>query len=92
MKKIMLFYLEHCPYCINAKKALKELIDEKPEYGDIQIQWVEESVEAGLAGRYDYYYVPTIFHEGKKLYEADPSQNYASIKESIRAAFESVLQ
>ena len=91
MKKVMLFYLEHCPYCVNAKKALKELLSEKPEYADIEIQWVEESVEADFAGRYDYYYVPTIYHEGEKLYEAAPSQDYAAIKESIRTAFESVL-
>ena len=28
-KEIRLFYLEHCPYCVNAKRALKELpVDE----------------------------------------------------------------
>ena len=32
MKKIMLFYLETCPYCKNAYKAMEELIKENVRY------------------------------------------------------------
>lgn len=92
MKKIELFYLEHCPYCIHAKKALAELMKENNAYAGMQIQWIEESVETELAGSRDYYYVPTVYYEGRKLYEASPAQNYASIKESLRAALEEVLR
>ena len=91
MKQIKLFHLENCPYCIKARKALEELIREKPAYGEISIQWIEESRETELAGRYDYYYVPTVYYEGKKLYEASPSQDFAAIKESLRTALEAVL-
>ena len=92
MKKIMLFHLEHCPYCIKARTALEELLEEKPAYAEIRIQWIEESVEAELAGRYDYYYGPTVFYDGRKLYEASPSQDFAAIKESLRTALETVLE
>jgi len=90
MKTITLFYLEGCPYCINAKKALSELQREKPEYQEVQIRWIEESQESELAGSYDYYYVPTIYYESKKLYEAHPSESYEDIKEKIRTALEAV--
>ena len=43
MKKVTCFYLEKCPYCIQAKKALDELIDENPDYGQVEIDWIEES-------------------------------------------------
>lgn len=91
MKQIELFYLTHCPYCVNAKRALEELAKENTVYGDIQIKWIEESREPELAGSYDYYYVPTVYFNGRKLYEASPSQNYASIKESLRSVLDTVL-
>lgn len=91
MKKITLFYLETCPYCIHAKSALAELQSENPAYKDVEIDWIEESRQPELADQYNYYYVPTIFAGDIKLYEADPSQDYASIKESIRTALDNVL-
>ena len=54
------------------------------------MDWVEESEQLELANSYDYYYVPTIFDGEKKLYEADPSQSYADIKQSIKAALDAV--
>ena len=91
MQKIELFYLEHCPYCVNARKALEELVKEKSAYAGVRIRWIEESVETELANSRDYYYVPTVYFEGQKLYEARPSQNYAAIKESLRGVLETVL-
>lgn len=91
MKKITLFYLETCPYCIHAKNALAELRSENPAYKDVEIDWIEESRQPELADRYDYYYVPTIYDGEKKLYEADPAQDYAAIRESIRTALDTVL-
>ena len=32
MKKILFFYLEHCPYFVNALKALEELAAEDPRF------------------------------------------------------------
>ena len=90
MKQIDIFYLTYCPYCINARKAVNELKEEKPAYREIEIRWIEESEEAELANNRDYYYVPTIFFGERKLYEAKPGDNYARIKENVRNAFEAV--
>ena len=91
MKKILLFYLADCPYCHYARRALSELIEEQPAYGEIEVEWVEESRHPRISARYDYYYVPTIFYEGKKLYEAHPSEDYAACKKNVQAALDRVL-
>ena len=91
MKKITLFYLTGCPYCENAKRALKELVVENPAYGDVEINWIEERQNAELAEQYDYYYVPTIYDGQVKLYEASPSESYADCKDHVRAALDTVL-
>lgn len=90
MKKITLFYLEDCPYCHYAKRALKELIEENPKYGDISIDWIEESKHPKVIAQYDYYYVPCIFEENKKLYEATPAEDYVTCKNNIKVALDTV--
>ena len=91
MKKLTIFYLETCPYCIHAKHALKELRSEHSAYAGVEIEWIEERRQPTLANRYDYYYVPSVYDGEKKLYEANPSQDYAAIKESIRGALDAAL-
>lgn len=78
MSKLIIFYLEHCPYCQNAKKAVKELANEIPP--NVELEWIEESLHPDIADQYDYYYVPSIFKNGKKLYECSPADNYEAIK------------
>ena len=91
MKELELFYLKSCPYCRNAQRAIAELTEETPAYSGIQIRWIEEHEEPQIAAAYDYYYVPTIFWNGEKLYEAHFTHSYAVIKERIREAFDRVL-
>ena len=91
MRKLTVFYLEHCPYCRNARKAISELTAENPAYRQIEIQWVEESEQPALAGQYDYYYVPTVFDGEKKLYEAHPGESFADCKKAMKAALDAVL-
>ena len=92
MKELELFYLHGCPYCNNARKAITELLEETPAFGEIAIHWIEESEEPALVTGRDYYYVPTLFYQGEKLYEAKPSHSYEDIKGNIRAALERTLQ
>ena len=92
MKELDLFYLHGCPYCVKARKAIGELLQENPSFGEIAIRWIEESEEPALTTGRDYYYVPSLFFQGEKLYEAQPSHDYGTIKEKLRAALEYVLQ
>ena len=91
MKRIEIFYLASCPYCRNARKAIGELTEENPAYGDIAIDWIEESEHPEIAEARDYMSVPTIFWNGEKLYEAHFTHSYDTIKQSVRAAFDKVL-
>ena len=91
MKKITLFYLADCPYCHFAQRAVKELVEEDSVYGEIEIDWIEESRRPDIADRYDYYYVPTIFYGQEKLYEAHPSEKYEDCKRNVKKAFDKVL-
>ena len=90
--KITFFYLPGCPYCKNANRAIEELIQENPEYGKIGIERINElNPPTGISG-YDYYYVPSMFIGKEKLYEANPSQGYDDIRESVKAVFERALK
>ncbi len=60
MKKIMYFMMPTCPYCHQAKRWMKEVIAEHPEYKDIEVQTVNEFTNRKLAYSYDYYLVPAI--------------------------------
>lgn len=91
MKNVTLFYLTNCPYCHNAKRALDELFSYDQRYSEIEIKWIEESQESEFAAQYDYYYVPTVYFGDKKLYEADPSEDYADCKLKLKSALDTVL-
>ena len=86
MKKLKIFYLVGCPYCDNARRALKELSAEEAAFAAAEIEWIDERADAALADQYDYYYVPAVFDGERKLYEARPSENYEAIREHLRAA------
>ena len=63
MKNLTVFYMEGCPYCRNARRALEELIAEKPAYKGIPVEWVDENKHPERTEGRDYYYVPTFFPE-----------------------------
>jgi len=69
MKKITIFYQPLCPFCKRAFKYINECIQENPELGDIEIEKIDELIQPDYADKFDYYYVPTIYFEGKKLHE-----------------------
>ena len=92
MKKITFFYLETCPYCNNARKAMDDLKEENPAYGKIEMDWIEEERQPDLAKAYNYYYVPTMFIGANKLYEANPDQTYEDIKKDVKRVFDAALE
>lgn len=80
-----LFILENCPHCINARRWIKELKEEYPEYNRIEIELVDEQVNSELANQYDYYYVPSLFDGDVKLHEGVAS------KEGLKNIFDHYL-
>ena len=49
MEKITAFYLHECPYCANARRAVAELIEADPAYGEIPLEWYEETERPDVA-------------------------------------------
>lgn len=69
MKNVKLFYLKHCPFC---KKALRYIDEAKAKYAElanVEIEMIEESEQADVADKFDYYYVPTFYVDGVKVHE-----------------------
>lgn len=91
MEKILMFYMPGCPYCAQAERVLKDLYRENPAYQKIGIQRVDETREVAFANSFDYYYVPTMYIDGKKLYEACPGETHEMCKKQVRAVLEAAL-
>ncbi|WMJ75821.1 MULTISPECIES: thioredoxin family protein [unclassified Sedimentibacter] len=84
MKKVKAFYLENCPHCKRAFKMVDALKTKKPEYKDVEIERIEESVHAQIADAYDYYQVPTFYVDEIKVHEGVPS--FEKIEEVLKKA------
>lgn len=90
LKKVLAFRLEGCPYCAQAMKAVKELAaDEK--YSSVVIDWVEENEHPEISSKYDYYFVPTFFVDGVKLYEAKRGESYDECKANVKRVLDEAL-
>lgn len=92
MSELTLFYLEDCPYCHNARRALEQLRQEEPRYGEVPVTWIEESHTPELSRQYDYWYVPSVFLGKRRLYEAHPGESFEECREKLRAALETALE
>ena len=87
MKKVTMIVMPGCPYCANAKKALAAL-QKEAAYRDVQVELVDETSEADKVKPYAgaYYYVPTLFVNHDKSYEAHPGDTYEVICEAVEKA------
>jgi thiol-disulfide isomerase/thioredoxin len=90
MKKILAFYIDGCPYCRQARKAVDELKKET-QYANLQIEWVNENQHPEISERYDYYYVPTMFVDDVKIYEAKRGETYEECRENVKRVFDSSI-
>ena len=90
-KKVLAFYLEGCPYCKQAREALKELTAEDARYSEVKIDWVEENQNPEISAQYDYYRVPTMFIDGEKIYEAHPGEKFDECKANVKRVLETSL-
>ena len=91
MKKVMAFRLDGCPYCRQAIKAVEELSAENEKYASVSIEWIEENEHPEISAKYDYYYVPTFFVDGVKVYEARRGESYEECRENVKRVFEKAL-
>ncbi|MPN42035.1 hypothetical protein SDC9_189591 [bioreactor metagenome] len=82
MKPILMFTMKSCPHCVRAMQWMDELKQENPAYTDLDIKIIDETIHPDIAGKYDYYYVPTYFVDGVKVHEGVPG------KDRIRAVFQ----
>ena len=85
MKKITMFMLNRCPHCIAAIKWMDELYKTDPKYKELEIEKIEESLHPEIADKFDYYYVPTYYVDGKKLHEGVASLD------KVKAVFDAAL-
>lgn len=86
MKKILMFTMECCPYCVMAHRWMKEILCDHPEYRDIEIEIVDELEQPVFADKFDYYYVPTYYVGGVKVHEGVPTKQI--IREVYEKAFD----
>ena len=93
MKKIIMIKIPGCPYCAKARKAIEELHGEE-KYKSVPVEEIDETTQPELAKTYgkDYYYVPSLFIDGKKQFEAKPGMDYDTIKAAVVKAFDEALQ
>lgn len=90
-KKVLAFYLNGCPYCKQAREALKELTEGNEKYSSVEFEWVEENEHPEISERFDYYSVPSMFVDGKKIYEAHRGEKYDECKENVKKVLEAAL-
>ncbi len=86
MKKILMFTMEGCPHCANARRFMEELFEENPDYRNLEIEIIDEVEEPDLANQYDYYFVPTYYLDGEKFHEGVPSRSM--VEDLFRKAYE----
>lgn len=75
MKKILMFTMKRCPYCMRARRWMEELEAENPGYVKLEIEIIDELEQPELADTYDYWYVPTYYVDGVKLHEGVPTKD-----------------
>ena len=88
MKTVTMITMPGCPYCAKARRAVGELREEHPVYFDVPVDEIDETSEPDRLKPYEgkYYYVPTIFVDGEKIYEAQPGHDYDVIKDAVEVA------
>ena len=90
MNALTMLVMEGCPYCKHALHAVEALRAEGGVYADVSVTYIDENKEPAktqpFAGQ--YYYVPSIFLDGEKLYEAQPGDSYDKILAEVKRSFD----
>jgi len=63
-----------------------EKLKQQDIYKPVEVELIEESEQAELADRYDYYYVPTFYIDEEKVHEGGIFEN------EVEAIFKKALE
>jgi Glutaredoxin. len=85
MKKITMFMFAACPYCKKAIDIQQKLLRQE-KYSGVEIEMIDEKKHPDIANRYDYFYVPTYYVDGKKLHEG------AADEENVKAVLDAAAE
>ena len=85
MKRITMFMIKSCPYCIKARKWMDELFESDAKYKEIPLTVIDENEDPELAAKYNYYYVPTYYTDDEKVHEG------AATFDIVKRVFDSAL-
>ena len=85
MSDILMFKMSTCPYCKKAETYIADLLSQE-KYSDIVIARVDENKEPEVADMYDYFYVPTFYIKGEKVFEG------AAGYDDVKRVFDLALQ
>ena len=89
MKTLTILHMSFCPYCRMARRAVQELQAEDARFAAVPVRWIEENAQRAEAEAFtDYWYVPSLYLDGRKLYEASPRDRYEDIRGQVRRGLE----
>ena len=92
MKKIVMIKMQGCPYCEQAYKAIDELKAENKDFESAEIEIIDENLQPELAEKFtDYYYVPSMYVDNQKIYEAYPGESYSKCLANVRKVFQAAI-
>lgn len=92
MKSFKLFYMKGCPYCRTALRVLDELKETQEKYSSVETELIEENEQPEIAGQYDYYHVPTVYVDERKVFETQPGDSEKVIRENLIRALDMALE
>lgn len=75
MQKVTMFMMHSCPYCRAALAWMGELCKENKNYQSIPVEIIDENEHPDIAGKYDYYFVPTYYVGDRKVHEGAASKS-----------------
>ncbi|HAL74360.1 MAG TPA: thioredoxin family protein [Clostridiales bacterium] len=87
-KKVTIFVLKYCGFCRTALRYLENVLEEHPEYRQLEIEQVDEAIERERARAHDYFYVPTFYIGQRKVHEGavrDQHQIEAILQEAAQS-------
>jgi thioredoxin 1 len=86
MRKVTMFMLRSCPYCMRAMQRVDKVFATHPEYRKVPFEMVDERQQPEIACCHDYYFVPTFYIDEKKVYEENVLQ--CDIEKIFRDAYQ----